>query len=98
MKGLAETCLGLAKENAVQQLLGRSQRHAQQAADSLTDVIVENSELSCIWKLLGDTCHTVAILPDKYSFLKVAPGLLKSDSQEEYIVIRKKELFVLASR
>ncbi|XP_043287531.1 tetratricopeptide repeat protein 37 [Venturia canescens] len=98
LKGLAETCLGLAKGNARQQLLGRARRNAQKAADSLTDAIVENSELSCIWKLLGDACYSVAVLPDKYCYLAITPGLVKSDSKDDQIIIRKTQLFVLASR
>ncbi|KAK0096871.1 hypothetical protein PV326_004037 [Microctonus aethiopoides] len=98
LKGLAETCLGLAKENSLQQLLGRAQRNIQQAVDSLTDAIVENSNLSCIWKLLGDACYRVAMLPENYSHLDVTPGLVKLDSEKERIEIRKSELFKLSAR
>ncbi|CAG5092823.1 Similar to TTC37: Tetratricopeptide repeat protein 37 (Homo sapiens) [Cotesia congregata] len=43
LKGLAETCLGLAKESASKQLLGRARRNCQQAIDCITDAIIENT-------------------------------------------------------
>ncbi|XP_034950354.1 tetratricopeptide repeat protein 37 [Chelonus insularis] len=98
LKGLAETCLGLAKENSRNQLLGRARRHCQQAADCLTDAIIENCNLSCLWKLLGDTCYRVATLPDKYSSIKVAAGLMKIVDSKEQIEIHRNELFTLATR
>ncbi|XP_057320439.1 SKI3 subunit of superkiller complex protein [Microplitis mediator] len=98
LKGLAETCLGLAKENASKQLLGRARRNCQQAIDSLTDAIIENSNLSCLWKLLGDACYRVAILPEKYCYVEVTPGLIKSMSEKYRIEIHQSELFTLAAR
>lgn len=98
MKGLAETCLGLAKENASKQLLGRARRNCQQAIDCITDAIIENSNLSCLWKLLGDASYRVAILPEKYCYVEVTPGLIKSMSEKYRIEIHQNELFTLAAR
>ncbi|KAF7996121.1 hypothetical protein HCN44_010377 [Aphidius gifuensis] len=98
LKGLAETCLGLAVENLSNQLLGRAKRNIQQAVDSLTNAIVENSDFSCLWKLLGDACYRTAIMPLKYCCLDVVPSLVKSDSTQKKIVIERSQLFSLATR
>ncbi|CAD6233381.1 GSCOCG00007165001-RA-CDS [Cotesia congregata] len=98
LKGLAETCLGLAKESASKQLLGRARRNCQQAIDCITDAIIENSNLSCLWKLLGDASYRVAILPEKYCYVEVTPGLIKSMSEKYRITIHQSELFTLAAR
>lgn len=98
LKGLAETCLGLAVENLSNRLLGRAKRNIQQAVNSLINAIVENSEFSCLWKLLGDACYRTAIMPPKYCCLDVPSTLVKSDSIEKIIVIERSQLFSLACR
>lgn len=98
LKGLAQACLGLAKENIARQFLGRARENLQQAADSLTDAITRRSDLCCNWKLLGDVCYRMVTLSEKYCHLSVRPILTKSDSSEEYVVIRKNEILTLAIR
>ncbi|XP_015109958.1 tetratricopeptide repeat protein 37 isoform X2 [Diachasma alloeum] len=98
LKGLAETCLGLARENSRAQLVGRALMNIQQAVDSLTDAIVENSNLSCLWKLLGDACYRVATFPPEYCSLAVAGGLVKADCLQKKVHIGRTELFTLSSR
>lgn len=98
LKGLAETLLGLSKEYDVKQLLGRSRDNAQLAADHLTTAITENSSLSCIWKLLGDACYRISNLPDKYCFMRVVSGLVKSESKDEFVTIERDDIFALSIR
>ncbi|XP_015592231.1 tetratricopeptide repeat protein 37 [Cephus cinctus] len=98
LKGLAETCLGLAKEYMQQRLLGRVRDNIQQATDYLTEVIIERSDLSCIWKLLGDSCYRMATLPKKYCTLSVVPDLVMSKSQGTRISIGRSDIFLLSSR
>ncbi|XP_063995924.1 superkiller complex protein 3 [Diachasmimorpha longicaudata] len=98
LKGLAETCLGLAREHSKAQLLGRALINIQQAVDSLTDAVVEKSNLSCIWKLLGDACYMVANFPDKFCSLAVAGKFFKTDCTETKVHIGRAELFSLSAR
>ncbi|XP_011301228.1 tetratricopeptide repeat protein 37 [Fopius arisanus] len=97
LKGLAETYLGLARENSRAQLLGRSSENIQQAADCLTDAIVEKPSLSCLWKLLGDACYRAATFPQKYCTLNVAGGLVQNPT-ERRVTLKKTELLSLSSR
>lgn len=98
LKGLAETLLGLSKEYSEKQLLGRSRDNAQLAVDYLTTAIIENNGFSYIWKLLGDVCYRVSNLPANYCSLKVVAGLVKAESQEEYVTIKRTEVFSLSVR
>ncbi|XP_050460410.1 tetratricopeptide repeat protein 37 isoform X1 [Cataglyphis hispanica] len=98
LKGLAQACLGLARENITKQFLCRARENLQQAADNLTDAIMIRSDLSCNWKLLGDVCFRTAGMPEKYCFLRVKPILMKSDSIEEHMSIRGNEILRLSIR
>lgn len=98
LKGLAETCLSLAKNNFLKQFLGCARDNLQQAIECLTCAILNNSELSCIWKLLGDVCYKCATMSEKYCYLQVMPSLMNYKNTEKYIIIRRKELFLLSTR
>ncbi|EZA59238.1 Tetratricopeptide repeat protein [Ooceraea biroi] len=98
LKGLAQACLGLARENISRQLLCRGRDNLQRAADSLTDAVMIRSDLSCNWKLLGDVCYKVATMPEKYRYLRVKPILMKRDSAENYVSIKGDEILMLSAR
>ncbi|XP_070156887.1 superkiller complex protein 3 [Polyergus mexicanus] len=98
LKGLAQACLGLARENITKQFLCRARENLQQAADNLTDAIMIRSDLSCNWKLLGDVCFRTAGMPEKYCYLRVKPILMKCDSIEEHMSIRGNEILRLSIR
>lgn len=98
LKGLAETCLGLARKNISNQFLGRARDNFQQAIECLTDAVLNNSKLSCIWKLLGDVCYRSAVMSEKYSYLQVMPFLMNRKCTEKYIIIRREDLFLLSTR
>lgn len=98
LKGLAQACLGLARENISRQCLGRAREYLQQAADTLTDAIMIRSDLSCNWKLLGDVCYRMANMPQKYCRLNVKPILVKHESTEKYIKIKEDEVLALSIR
>ncbi|KAG7189428.1 hypothetical protein KM043_017131 [Ampulex compressa] len=98
LKGLAEMCLGLARINLGEQLLGQARDNLQQAIDCLTEAIMERNDLSCIWKLLGDVCYKASTMSKKYSHLKVSSILMKSDSADEYITITGFEISSLSIR
>ncbi|GAB1861709.1 Tetratricopeptide repeat protein 37 [Camponotus japonicus] len=98
LKGLAQACLGLAKENIAKHFLCRARENLQQAVDNLTEAIMIRSDLSCNWKLLGDVCFRTAGLPEKYCYLRVKSILMKCDSAEEYMKIRGNEILTLSIR
>ncbi|XP_029662452.1 tetratricopeptide repeat protein 37 [Formica exsecta] len=98
LKGLAQACLGLARENITKQFLCRARENLQQAANNLTDAIMIRSDLSCNWKLLGDVCFRTAGMPEKYCYLRVKPILMKCDSTEEHMSIRGNEILRLSIR
>ena len=64
------------KKNAAAQLLAHARDDFQEAIDSSTKAITEESNFICNWKLLGDVCYNSALLPEKYCFLNVTPGLI----------------------
>lgn len=98
LKGLAQACLGLARENLAKQLLGRAKRNLQQAADNLTNAVIIRSDLSCNWKLLGDVCYRAATMSKKYRYLEIKSILMKSDSAKKCITIEGDEILVLSIR
>lgn len=98
LKGLAQACLGLAKENIAKQFLCRARENLQQAADSLTDAVMVRGDLSCNWKLFGDVCYKVATLPEKYCYLKVKRILMKFDNIDEHVIIKGDEIVTLSVR
>jgi len=98
LKGLAEACLGLAKENITKQFLCRARENLQQAADSLTDAVMIRNDLSCNWKLLGDVCYRTVTLTEKYCYLKIKPILMNCNSTEHYVKIKRDEVLTLAIR
>lgn len=98
LKGLAETCLSLATKNISQQFFGRARDNLQQAIECLTDAVLNNSKLSCIWKLLGDVCYRSAIMSERYSNLQVMPFMMNRKSSEKYIIINREDLFLLSTR
>lgn len=95
---MAETCLALAKDYTAKQLLGRVNDYLQQAMDSLTVAIKERKDISCLWKLLGDVCYRVAMLPDKYSYLKVSSILIKYENVEHIVLLKRIDMFSLSAR
>ncbi|KAI4499739.1 hypothetical protein M0802_004995 [Mischocyttarus mexicanus] len=98
LKGLAEASLGLATKNMSNQFLGRARENFQQSIECLTDAVLINSKIICIWKLLGDVCHKSAILSEKYCQFKVRPFLMNLENTEEYIIIGREDLFLLSKR
>ncbi|XP_017884078.1 tetratricopeptide repeat protein 37 [Ceratina calcarata] len=98
LKGLAETCLALAKVYTNRKLLGRANDYLQQAINSLTAAIKERKDISCIWKLLGDVCYRGATLPEKYSHLNVSSTLIKYKDTESIALLKRQDMFSLATR
>ncbi|XP_077270060.1 superkiller complex protein 3 isoform X1 [Temnothorax americanus] len=101
LKGLAQACIGLAKENIAKQFLCRARENLQQAADSLVDVIMIRNDLLCNYKLLGDVCYRIVTLPEKYCYLRIKPNafslaMMNCDSTEKYVNIKGDEILMLS--
>lgn len=97
LKGLAECCFEIGKQNAAAQLLARARDDFQDAVDNLTKAIMYQSNFLCNWKLLADVCHNIAQLPIKYCFLNIVPSLIQSDSKE-HVKITLVEILLLSIR
>lgn len=59
--------------------------------------VEERKDLSCLWKLLGNTCTLVAQLPDIYAHLRIRRWLTNSSSEcekeNEFLVLGKENVF-----
>lgn len=98
LKGLAETYLSLAKENITNQQFVRARDNIQEVVNNLVEAVVVGSNFSCIWKLFGDACYKVAVMPEKYCYLSVAPKVIKLESSDESVIIKREDIFLLAIR
>lgn len=61
----------------------------------------QNSELSCIWKLIADNCSLVTKLPEKYCCLLVPVEFFTGEPQPaggSNKILEKDDLYVLAAR
>ncbi|KAG5897490.1 hypothetical protein JTB14_031114 [Gonioctena quinquepunctata] len=92
LKGIAETCMSLAKNCYQDQRLGTSRDHVQAAVNHLTLAIQHSSDFSCLWKLIGDACLFVTKLPEKYCCLFVSDALVEGKS-----MIEREDLYSLAT-
>ncbi|XP_076247155.1 superkiller complex protein 3 [Calliopsis andreniformis] len=98
LKGLSEACVAIANENIAKQFFGRANDNLQQALDSLSIAVMERKDISSIWKLLGDTCYRTALMPEKYSYLKVPSILLNNCNDKGTKLIKRKDIFSLSAR
>ncbi|XP_075224696.1 superkiller complex protein 3-like isoform X1 [Lycorma delicatula] len=71
LKGLAEACLQSAKIFHSKRLLGRTRDSLQEAVDAVTSALKEWSDVSCLWKLLGDIFTLAGNLPPTWAFLLI---------------------------
>ena len=97
--GVGETLLLLARRANQQFVHGRALGHCQQAAEYLTRSAVLHSDISCVWKLLGDVFTLVHVMPKDIVRLSVSSTLLRSGQEEEtQEELGKTDLLALASR
>ena len=87
LKGIAECCFNIGKSNVSKQLLARARDDFQESLDFITKAIIEESEFSCNWKLLGDILYNTSMLPEKYCYINVIPGLMESESQDNIKIV-----------
>lgn len=90
--------MALAKENIAKQFLGRANENFQQAMNYLSFVIMECKDVSCVWKLLGDVCYRVALMPEKYSHLEVPSVLVKCNDTSGTTPMKRRDIILLSIR
>ncbi|KAK9891016.1 hypothetical protein WA026_013349 [Henosepilachna vigintioctopunctata] len=98
LTGLAETCLKQAKEYFLEQRLGAARDYAQYAVEAVTGAIKQYSELSCLWKILGDCCMVVTKLPDRYCCLMIMKAVDEGIDIEGNKILERDSLFQLAAK
>ncbi|XP_066150901.1 tetratricopeptide repeat protein 37 isoform X2 [Euwallacea fornicatus] len=96
LKGLGETYLCRAKECYKDQRIGTARDYAQKAANKLTLAVFQRSELTCLWKLLANSVHLVANLPEKYFFMKISRSFIDATKSDESVLLEQEELFEMA--
>lgn len=98
LKGLAETHFSIAKNYITKQQFVRARENIQEAVNNLVEAAIIRSDFSCIWKLFGDACYFVAVMPEKFSYLSVAPKVINLESSDDSVIIKREEIFLLAIR
>ncbi|KAK7473574.1 hypothetical protein BaRGS_00035177 [Batillaria attramentaria] len=82
LKGLGETQLLLAQRHLQQHLIDLAHDHCQQAIHWLTKAAAQRSDLSCLWKLLGDCCTLLRPLPTQSVSVCVAKRLCQTTTHD----------------
>ncbi|XP_039276622.1 tetratricopeptide repeat protein 37 isoform X2 [Nilaparvata lugens] len=101
LKGLAEACLGLAKQHHFRRQLGLARDSLEEAIITLSSALIERRDLSCLWKLMGDVLIQASLLPKSWSFLHVPVWIHKKDiniDKEEKILLKGLALCELSTR
>ncbi|KAK6188238.1 hypothetical protein SNE40_004461 [Patella caerulea] len=100
LKGLGETNLLMARNNLNQNLDGRVKDNCEEALVFLTKAASERSDMSCLWKLLGDACILVLPLASDNCILSVPKKLLEKcdKNSDELVKIQKREVIQLSTR
>ncbi|XP_060062752.1 tetratricopeptide repeat protein 37-like [Ylistrum balloti] len=69
LKGVGETYLLLARNHLSQSFYGRARENCEDALLFLTRAAGHRSDMSCLWKLMGDACTLIhGLAPKNFSF------------------------------
>ncbi|XP_045477416.1 tetratricopeptide repeat protein 37 [Harmonia axyridis] len=98
LTGLAETCLKKAAECIQEQRLGTARDCAQYGVEAVSRAIKQGSEISALWKILGDCCILVAKLPEKYCCLMIMRAIDEPNHYDGDKILEKEDLLQLAVR
>ncbi|XP_054254342.1 SKI3 subunit of superkiller complex protein isoform X3 [Indicator indicator] len=96
LKGLGECHLILAKSALENYFDRKAVDYIEQALESFTKAAKHCPDVSCIWKLLGDTCTTVHLISPTTANVQVPASLLGQNEGKE--VLKKRELLSLGGR
>ncbi|KAJ1530355.1 hypothetical protein ONE63_005267 [Megalurothrips usitatus] len=101
LQGQGEAAFRWAQVLLKEQRVGCARDRCQEAIDAFSKVLNQRRDLSCTWKLLGDTCLLGARLPTSYGNFHLAEWLVYSSSDtnmSETTMLKKMDMFLLAER
>ncbi|XP_026288453.1 tetratricopeptide repeat protein 37 [Frankliniella occidentalis] len=101
LQGQGEAAFRWAQVLRQEQRIGCAKDRCQEAIDAFTKVLNKRQDLSCTWKLLGDTCLLGAKLPPFYASFHVTAWIVcpsASSNRRETSLQRKMDMFLLAER
>ncbi|XP_068941225.1 superkiller complex protein 3 isoform X1 [Petaurus breviceps papuanus] len=96
LKGLGECHLMMAKGMLTDYLDGKAVDHIEQALDYFTWALQYRSDVSCIWKLIGDACTSLHVVSSSKVNVNVLGVLLGQKEGKQ--ILKKHELLHLGGR
>ncbi|KAK3911004.1 Tetratricopeptide repeat protein 37 [Frankliniella fusca] len=101
LQGQGEAAFRWAQVLRQEQRIGCAKDRCQEAIDAFTKVLNKRQDLSCTWKLLGDTCLLAAKLPLFYASFHVTEWIVcpsTNSNRKETSLQQKMDMFLLAER
>ncbi|RMC17980.1 hypothetical protein DUI87_04854 [Hirundo rustica rustica] len=96
LKGLGECYLMLARSALDNFFDRKAVDYIEQALAYFTRAVKHRPDVSCLWKLLGDTCTTVHVISPAKVNVQVLGSLLSKNTTKE--TLKKNELLILGGR
>ncbi|XP_068033120.1 superkiller complex protein 3 [Anomalospiza imberbis] len=96
LKGLGECYLMLARSALDNYLDRKAVDYIEQALAYFTRAVERRPDVSCLWKLLGDTCTSVHVISPTKVNVEVLGSLLSKNATKQ--VLKKNELLILGGR
>ncbi|XP_078070894.1 superkiller complex protein 3 isoform X1 [Mustelus asterias] len=98
LKGLGECYLMVARSARNDYLDGRALDSAEEALQYLARAVQCRPDVSCLWKLIGDTCTTLHVLSPTKVNIKVSAILIEQNEKSRVQSLNKSELLRLGGR
>ncbi|XP_014739044.1 PREDICTED: tetratricopeptide repeat protein 37 [Sturnus vulgaris] len=96
LKGLGECYLMLARAALDNYLDRKALDYIEQALAYFTRAVKHRPDVSCLWKLLGDTCTSVHVISPTKVNVQVLGSLLNKSASKQ--IMKKNELLILGGR
>ncbi|XP_035745210.1 tetratricopeptide repeat protein 37 [Egretta garzetta] len=96
LKGLGECYLMLARSALDNYLDRKAVDYIEQALEFFTRATKHRPDVSCLWKLLGDTCTSVHVISPTKVNVQVLGSLLGKNAGKQ--ILKKNELLTLGGR
>uniref|UniRef100_A0A8C5U7Z4 Tetratricopeptide repeat domain 37 n=1 Tax=Malurus cyaneus samueli TaxID=2593467 RepID=A0A8C5U7Z4_9PASS len=96
LKGLGECYLMLARSALDNYLDRKAVDYIEQALAYFTRAVKHRPDVSCLWKLLGDTCTSVHVISPTKVNVQVLGSLLGKNTTKQ--ILKKSELLTLGGR
>ncbi|XP_067885819.1 superkiller complex protein 3 [Heterodontus francisci] len=98
LKGLGECYLMMARSALSDCLDGRALDSAEEALQYLARAVQCRPDVSCLWKLIGDTCTTLHVLSPAKVNIRVSTILIGQNEKSNMQSLNKNELLRLGGR